>query len=430
MLLKVVAYLQKKSPHLSFAAAPSSGSLSNLMTQGLALGCATVATCGLGVFLATGATSTTGGRAPALAPPHTQDEAFIAACGAFDRDQPTRVTMISSPEKRAWIEDVYGRFARLCPNIQVELHHLEDEAAIRLMLASGSNLPTLWSPASSDALSLFAARWTGAQVQPFELEAARPLAMTPIVLVLASDQARRLLRQDDEHRPRAAQGGLWANAGCARAPEGGDPDHVWFVHPHPLRSSVGLSSIAMIADDLARGPSSTQGDDRDHHDHLRDWFRRCAPAAEHLKHSPRDLTYRLAGGQFPGLATSERYAIEFLSERSRDPELPIEYTVVYPETTILHDHPVVGRTSEASDAAERWVEFLRGEESQARAVELGLRPADGGSVRTDLDAGDNPFLRLRRQGLAPELPSIPAPPRSAADTAALMQAWSDALGTS
>lgn len=428
MLLKVVAYLQKKSPHLTFAAAPSSGSLSNLMTQGLALGCATVATCGLGVFLATGATSTTGGRAPALAPPHTQDEAFIAACGAFDREQPTRVTMISSPEKRAWIEDVYGRFARLCPNIQVELRHLEDEAAIRLMLAGGSNLPTLWSPASSDSLSLFADRWAGAEAQPFELPAARPLAMTPIVLVLASDKARRLLRQDDEREPQASRGGVWASAGCARAPAGGDPEHVWFVHPHPLRSSVGLSSIAMIADDLAKGPpSSTQGDDKDS---LRDWFRRCAPSAEHLKHSPRDLTYRLAGGQFPGLATSERDAIEFLSERSRDPELPVEYTVVYPETTILHDHPVVARPSAASDAAERWVAYLRGEESQARAVELGLRPADGSSVRTDLDAGDNPFLRLRRQGVAPELPSRRAPPRSAADTAALMQAWSDALGTS
>lgn len=171
-------------------------------------------------------------------------------------------------------------------------------------------------------------------------------------------------------------------------------------------------------------------------DSLRRWLERCeaglAPAPRSAKLLTEDLIH-VGPSRYDGVATYEHFVFSIfaaLDEHALD--LP-DLRVVYPEPTLMNEHPVYyfdhpGVTEEQREVRTRWISFLRSPEIQLLAVTYGFRPANHEvSVRTE-GPEDNPFMSSRRYGVNFEVPII-EPPRLGGDVIKdLIRMWQDATG--
>jgi hypothetical protein len=405
---------------------------------------------------------------------------FGQTCGAFGSDRrPIKLSMFSAPAKREWIDQAAAEFSRMCPNIQLQVEHLEDLDATQTILASGV-APSLWAPTSAAAVEVLAWAWPPS---PFDPSAGRPLIRAPVVW-LGPSEAIRAVRALVEHAPnegpwlQVACGGLARDAeptGLARAdmlPNAwtdwyaaalSDPSveqiaddrgplsaetlarwgRVQFRYPQPLEAAVGFAAIYMIALDYLVPPASRTGASdldlerfasalEDDDEPLAAWLRRCQAGIGEFQPSAADLGRRLFTAGIDTqeiIVVSERVAFELLETFDEHPDVRGELAIFYPATTVVHEHPVFTAGDPATaDAAERWIAYLHSRRVQTNAITLGLRPAAGDGLIRTLESEANPFLRYRRFGAAPELPSASAPELDGEHTHALMLLWSEALG--
>jgi len=107
--------------------------------------------------------------------------------------------------------------------------------------------------------------------------------------------------------------------------------------------------------------------------------------------------------------------------------------VIYPSPTLMNQHPVVvldaGNISpEEKRAAEKWIDYLRSDEIQKKAVDFGFRSVNPRVSIREYDSEDNPFLKYRRYGIDFESPIVEPPRLESAPIADLVRLWQDATG--
>lgn len=368
-------------------------------------------------------------------------------------------------ELRPWLERAAEGYMARCPGVQLRLA-AGDELAGGDALVRGQARPTLWIAAHDLALAHLDARWRRRHGTPLPgLDGATSLARSPLVLLGRDDRLSAL------GSPGADSPGLWTRAVCAGVPrdpslagrelasmvpgtwsevQGGAgplagapawPGSVRLTHASPTRSAAGLSALYLMARDHAlprdQGAVADAFElafERDRSAFAR-WLRRCEAGLPPAIASAARLTSRLfefGGARLDGVFTPEHLAVAVLDELDAH-ELP-PLRVIYPEPTFVSRYPAAvlwpddPTRSDQVAAGRRWLAYLRGDEMQRAAVELGLRPADPARARGDLDPTSDPFIRLRRRGLdAREL--LDAPPIAGELVDELLAVWQAATGS-
>lgn len=381
-------------------------------------------------------------------------------CGEHDQ---LTIRMIHSPDKAEWLQQGAEAFMRRCPNMQVELRALDDVSAIDA-LSHDSVRPTLWMPTDDVSVDL---------LPPLPgLERGPSLVRSPLVVLLWKDRLEAL----EQLRPEGfGHLDAWASLACALPPEhpGGSPGHAaaaerwtwiewwtqvlaepprqpptwptpaqlepWghvdFMHPSPSRDVAGLAVLTLIAygrlgrddlpeDELVEAMASG-------HAELEPWLARCKASEEAPLLAEGRLGHHLqwfgpTGSD--GAFLYERSAIEVLRQHEA---WTSQLRVVTPATTMIADHPAVYLAS-ADDpvgkAARQLVEFLQSPEPQAWAIADGFRPTSPDVDVRYARVESNPFIQLRRFGVALELEAGEPPALDRDLLIALRESWQNATG--
>ncbi|MCA9656724.1 MAG: substrate-binding domain-containing protein [Myxococcales bacterium] len=405
-------------------------------------------------------------------------EGFRERCGRpTNGDEALVVEVLHSRDTAAWVGDAAERFMRDCPNTQLRLRSIGDMDAVR-SIVDGEVEPALWLPSSSLASTYLRERWEAAGREvPLAIDEGVSLLRSPTVLFVWEDRYRVLApligRWD-------ASGAPWARSLCASIPLdapidlttirreamvpgtwlawkrerfGGSPSErfpdgllagwgrVRIEHSSPTRTAVGLAAIYLMAYDFANvrhgltldSPEAFERALYTEQGAFTRWIRRCEAGLEYQLESTQELTERMfhVSGAFDGVVTSEQLAFTILRSINAHGPSMRRARIVYPDVTIVSDHPAVlfwpgPGEEEESAAAERFVEFLRSAPRQRAAVEHGFRPTNPGVVIRDYDVERNPFLRLRAFGVDLN-PPMREPPRVHASTLReLVERWEDA----
>ncbi|MDI1433374.1 substrate-binding domain-containing protein [Polyangium sorediatum] len=144
-------------------------------------------------------------------------------CGPPTKDgRPVVISMLSSDDKRAWVEQAADRYAKLCPNIQVQLSVMGDIESADAILA-GEQQPTLWAPADELVVRYLDTRWRKEKNQDkplFDVDQKRSLVESPLVVLIWED---RLQAVDAIMSARSSEQGPWVDLLCAFVPPQADP---------------------------------------------------------------------------------------------------------------------------------------------------------------------------------------------------------------
>lgn len=281
--------------------------------------------------------------------------ASLDVCGKPAADgRPVIVSMLYSDPTRPWVEYAAGRFARLCPDIQIKLEVMDDIKAADAILA-GEEKPTIWAPADDLVVRYLESRWNPrSPVKLFEPGAAQSLAQSPLVILVWSD---RLAVIEAILRARGDGEGVWPQIACPGVPRSPDlskvalPDMVpgtwgdWYApaaaapkkeakpkpkieraqyeppfptpeeirswgrvklaHTPPTRAASGLEALYLMAYDYAVPPRGRAAAEKgsgaegaqafsralaQQKDSLKRWLRRCEAGLDAMPNSSRDLT--------------------------------------------------------------------------------------------------------------------------------------------
>lgn len=241
-------------------------------------------------------------------------------------------------------------------------------------------------------------------------------------------------------------------------------------HASPRRSAAGLQALYLMAYDYVLPPGervAPEGQDEDsagnarsvegggwimggepfreafadafaaRKDALQRWLTRCEAGLEAPPENSgalTDMMFHVGTARYDGIVTHEQLVFEVL-ERIDDHEGAMRNVrLLYPQPTLVNQHPVVFLWPEDPfrapllDAAQRWVGFLRSQEMQLKAIEYGFRPANPEVSIEAFDEPTNPFLHLQRYGVSTEV-VIEEPPRVDGEIVGeLIKIWEDASG--
>jgi hypothetical protein len=396
---------------------------------------------------------------------------FAQRCGT---EAKLLVTIVHSPEKKAWLLHGAAAYMRMCKNTQIRLIPAADREASEAIVR-GTVRPTAWTPSDELFLADLAdleAHWhlrSGSDLAPPELGAS--LIHTPMVLLVWADRLPAL----EQLWPDFAADRRWlARLACAGVPRASEPaelgrplnwtelwprlivgprnspsspsptqlrawQQVEFVHPIPPRSSLGFLALLTMVDGYLRETGELEYVDADefeaalerHELELTAWLRHCQGADGAFSGSPRVLTQRmLQRGEFgvDGVLTYEHLALEAVAQHNAGEPGTAEIRILYPESGFVSNHPIVFFAPDEGPgaAARHFAEFLHTPEVQRKAVALGFRPAQLDTDLRSIDLVDNPFLELRRFGVPLVLqPNEPPRPHSYG-LHTLVELWSDA----
>jgi len=243
---------------------------------------------------------------------------------------------------------------------------------------------------------------------------------------------------------------------------------VKFAHTSPSRSASGLEALYLMAYDYALPPkersapsgrraasgAATEGANASIRgsEHLRvpfedafekrkaafqRWLRRCEFGLEGELESAKLLTdtmFHVGDDLYDGVLTYEHLTFDVLRQIDGHASVMTEVRVLYPEPTIVNQHPVVvmrpadPALSAEHEAAAKWIAFLRSKEMQQTAIEYGFRPATSEvSIRT-YDVPENPFLQMRRYGVSFDSTLVEPPRLDGKIIREIVTIWEDATG--
>jgi hypothetical protein len=338
------------------------------------------------------------------------DEDFAEQCGP---ESSILITVVHSPEKEAWLLEGAQRFMQRCSNTQVSLQALTDLQALDAIEHEGLQA-TMWSP--SDEL------FVDGTTRELHLDPGLGLIRTPLVLLTWQTRYDALTT----HWSQTSRGWpqfeddpqMFARLVCGGT-ELDDPQ-LDFVHNVPTQTSAGGIALLLLVSgylrdfDLDDAASELEFDQLldAHEPELFDWLRRCQEPRPDFEETPRVLTQRfMALGRtgFDGVATYEQLAIEAFENFDPGQQGTPDLRLVYPAQPFVSNHPVAyfPVTSAAMApplaAARRFTAFLREDEMQALAVEMGHRPGDPSVDISAMRVGANPFLEHRHRGIELEL---------------------------
>ncbi|MDI1475888.1 substrate-binding domain-containing protein [Polyangium sp. y55x31] len=240
-----------------------------------------------------------------------------------------------------------------------------------------------------------------------------------------------------------------------------------FAHPSPTRSAEGLEALYLMAYDYALPPNErptalkerikealgqppkegvvVRGDlaeadfaraFQERRERFQRWLERCEAGAPPPSPSAPLLTdaiFDLGASRYDAVVTQEQLVFTILQHFDTHADVMAELRVVYPQPTLVNEHPVVifddGEiTAEQRTAAEKWIGFLRGPEMQKLAVERGLRPVNPELKLRSVEDSENPFFKFRRYGVEIDAPLVEAPRLDSKFVTELVRAWRDATG--
>jgi ABC-type molybdate transport system substrate-binding protein len=339
------------------------------------------------------------------------------------------ISVVYSTEKKEWIEAVTADFAKLHPEIKVELVGKGSIDAAQAIL-DGTLQPTIWSPADTMAMNLMTSDWQTKNhsdlIAPAGEDAAQPLLLTPLVFVCWEDRAQALLK---------ASGGTitWkAISKAVTSPQGwlavggqGKWGFVKLGHTDPTKSNSGLEALYLMSLEYTGKSKLAVEDLLD--PKYQDFIKGIEKGV--TKFEPSTGTFmtdmvRFGPSKYDIAVVYESLAIsELANAAGRWGKLK----VYYPATTIWSDHPVAMLqgtwvTADQKAAARQFIAYLRSKPAQQRALDFGFRPADTSIPIVSKDA-QNPFTRLAADGITVDVPTAADPPDGVV-VRNLMMMWS------
>lgn len=237
-------------------------------------------------------------------------------------------------------------------------------------------------------------------------------------------------------------------------------EYVQIGHSSPTHTAAGLETLYLMAFDHLLPPDARPAADavasddfeegpihRSEHltdpllaaftargEPLRKWLARCEGGLEGDPESTELLTetmFHLGDELYDGVATYEHLVFPVLERLEGNAEVMENMTVVYPPVTLVNQHPariLAGAGELQVVAARLWLEFLRQEAMQRRAIELGFRPANPDVKIREYHVDSNPFLRFRRFGVQFAGPIVEPPRLGGERVNQLLELWRDATG--
>jgi hypothetical protein len=345
----------------------------------------------------------------------------------------TRIRFVYSTEKKAWLVEALGRFAKAHPEIAVDTVEKGSLDMVQALLDQGER-PTLISPADDVALNLLLSDWkqkNGSDLIASEgAEKALPLVITPLVLVAWEDRAAALSAKDRSlsfqqlHRAIANPKG-WPGAGGKA-----DWGFVKLGHTNPTRSNSGLQALILMAYEFHKKRSGLEVNDV-LSEKFQDFLKTLEKGVPKFGDSTGTFMEEMVlygPSKYDVVVTYENLAIQHIpNAQGRWGNLRI----FYPPQTMWSSHPVAVLkgdwvTPEQRTAAQQLIAFLRDKPEQQRALALGFRPANP-EVPVLSSDGSGPFKSAEAFGVRVDLGSVVEPPPGPV-IRNLMELWSRQIG--
>ena len=318
----------------------------------------------------------------------------------------TEIVMVTSTQKRQWLELAVQRFRVERPDIKVMIKFAGPNEEIRDIVA-GDDKPTIFSANDGALLVDLDAQWrarhgTDLYAKAGE-DAPRTLSRTPFVFFGNENAIRPMASSDGSLSWSAIQAEIRRREAPRQRP-------LRFGHPLLGRGSVGLNLVLLVGLDLFDVPALTLDQAQD--PRLSHRLDELEAAVTLLAPTTGALAKRFSQGGPEGLDlifTYENTAIELAQSLGDRWGQPLR--LYYPRRTVwsVHSAAVLRGdwvTPEQRAAASAWLSFLESPAMQIEAYRMGLRPANAALV----DANEGVFAQLKPYGVRPVLPpSAPKP---------------------
>jgi Bacterial extracellular solute-binding protein len=345
----------------------------------------------------------------------------------------TRIRFLYGSEKKAWVVEALGRFAKVHPEIAVETVEKGSLDIVQAVLDQGER-PTLISPADDVALNLLTSDWK--QKNGSDLVAAegagqpQPLVLTPLVLVAWEDRAAALAGKEKQLTFRQLHDAIKNPKGWPGAGGKADWGFVKLGHTNPARSNSGLQALILMAYEFQKKRSGLEVRDvlDEKFQEFLKTIEKGVPKFGTSTGSFMEEMVLYGPSKYDVVVTYENLAIQHIpNAQGRWGNL----RVFYPSQTLWSSHPVAvlnGDWVSASQraAAEVLIAFLRDKPEQQRALALGFRPANP-EVPVLSSDGTGPFKSAEAFGVRADLGSVVEPPPGPV-VRNLMELWSRQIG--
>jgi tRNA A-37 threonylcarbamoyl transferase component Bud32 len=338
---------------------------------------------------------------------------------------PIELNIVYGTEKRKWLEAAASEFKATSEGQGIAIH-LIGRGSIQGLeeVLNGPGLKPLhvWAPASIANRELLEREWKIRRPGlPGPILKSKNLVLSPMVFVFWKERLDAILEKYGRvdfrtlnqamHEP----GGWGAIAG---KPEWG---LFRFAHAHPARSNSGLMTLALMAYEYVGKSRDLTLADITRPD-FQTWLAKfergvTRPGGSLIDSTGTLMEEMLARGpsQYDGLILYESLAIDFMKAAE---ERWGEIRVVYPEPTIMNEHPysileVPWSDASHQKAAAAFLDFLMSPPVQIRALKRGFRP---GIPSLNAGTPGGPLTKLEKQGFRLKIaPVAEAPPLEVLD---------------
>ena len=307
---------------------------------------------------------------------------ICVACTKDVKNQRNTVTLefYSSSAKKTWIDEVTEKFNRQRnqidgQSIHINVTHVTSGGSLR-KIKERKIQPDIWSPGDDSWIKLANDHWNTNHSGRFIRET-KPLVNVPLVIAIWEPMARALGYPD---KPLG-----WTDiAEVAANPDGwaayGHPEWGKFKwgHAHPEANSGFLTVLSEIYSCL--GKTKNMAIDDLKNPEVRTFLKAAESAVEHygMSNSWIDEFMRKKGPSYLSAATQYENAI--IESNRMYGSKPFKLVAIYPkEGAFWTQHPI-GIPEEAwvtpmeRRAAERYIAYLLEDETQRKAMKIGLRP--------------------------------------------------------
>jgi hypothetical protein len=323
--------------------------------------------------------------------------------------------MVYGTEKEAWLRAAVESFHAAHPEVKIKLTGKGSLDSAQAIL-DGTLKPVIWSPADSLVLNLLAADWQTKNAKALfgtGDDEPQPVLLTPLVFAVWEDRAAALRK--------AGKGQLtWATIRKAVSSNKGWPavggkaewGFIKLGHTDPTRSNSGLQALLLMTLEFYGKTSGLRVEDLladKYQTYVRDIERGVTRFESSTGTFMTDMV-RFGPSKYDIAVVYESLAIAQLENaQGRWGNLRVEY----PKVTLWSDHPVALLQAEwvtpaQAAAARMFISHLHSRPVQQQALSYGFRPADPAVPINTADA-QNPFTRLSRYGLHPQVPPVAAP---------------------
>lgn len=319
------------------------------------------------------------------------------------------ISMVTSTQKRQWLEIALARFRVERPDIRVLMRFAGSNEEIDAILG-GREKPTIFSPNEAALLAELSSRARTERGQEILAsrgdDAPRSVLKTPYVF----------LGNEKVVGPLASGSGTLTWASVLAEVQRRQAAHLpplRYGYVDLSRGSSGLNTILLVAVERfgASGPTVQQLQQPAFAKSL-DELNAAATLRAATTSALAARMSQLGPDALDLVFTYESTAIELARTLGDRGEKPMR--IYYPEITVASDQPAAVLQAEwvspaQREAAHAWLDFLQGAAMQTEASRLGLRPNDAALM--DMETG--PFALVKRYGFRRHLPPAASRPDEA-----------------